>query len=108
MRSTRHRVVEPPSPRLVGVGREGKEGDGGGEGEEGDSMWPARYSVVYFCNPDYETVVEGIPGIGGGGGEIGEGLGLGNAKGVEIGYGYGKVEPVRAGEYLLRRLTATY
>ena len=43
IRSTRHRVVEPPFK---------------GEGDE----YPARYSIPYFCNPDNERFIEALPG----------------------------------------------
>ncbi|KAK3897286.1 hypothetical protein C8A05DRAFT_39165 [Staphylotrichum tortipilum] len=44
IRSTVHRVVEPP----------------GKEGEEGE--YPARYSIAYFCNPNTDAFIEAIPG----------------------------------------------
>lgn len=43
IRSTVHRVVEPPVK---------------GDGEE----YPARYSVAYFCNPNHDAYIEVIPG----------------------------------------------
>lgn len=45
IRSTRHRVVEPPSPD---------------DGEE--TTYPARYSVAYFCNPNLDSWIEALPG----------------------------------------------
>ena len=73
IKSTRHRVVEPPA-RL----------------EEGQQEYPARYSVAYFCNPDYDKMIEAIPGTYGG--EHGE----------------KKYEAVLTETYMVRRLTATY
>lgn len=46
IKSTKHRVVEPP-PK---------------PGQEGLDKYPARYSVAYFCNPDFDKVIEAIPG----------------------------------------------
>lgn len=43
IKSTVHRVVEPPAP------------------EEGE-VHPARYSVAYFCNPNFEKWIDAIPG----------------------------------------------
>ncbi|KAI5807041.1 hypothetical protein EDC01DRAFT_11215 [Geopyxis carbonaria] len=44
IRSTEHRVVQPP-----------------GEPKEGEN-WPARYSCAYFCNPDADAWIEALPG----------------------------------------------
>ncbi|KAL8868152.1 MAG: hypothetical protein Q9174_005177 [Haloplaca sp. 1 TL-2023] len=70
IRSTRHRVVEPPV----------KARDG----------YPPRYSVAYFCNPDFDKTIDALPGTYGG--DEGE----------------KKWEPVNSGKYLEDRLTATY
>ncbi|PGH04597.1 hypothetical protein GX51_03430 [Blastomyces parvus] len=75
IKSTNHRVVEPP-PR---------QGD-----DENSDVHPARYSVAYFCNPDFHKFIEAIPGTFGG--ELGE----------------KKYEGVNSGEYLVRRLAETY
>lgn len=72
IRSTVHRVVEPPA----------------GLEEQGDKH-PARYSVAYFCNPDFDRWIDAIPGTT-------EGL---DTK---------KYEGVNSGEYLVQRLAATY
>ena len=77
VRSTLHRVVEPGA------------GIGGDDGEEGE-CYPARYSVAYFCNPDFEAWIEALPGTFGG--HLGE----------------RRYERVRSGEYLVKRLSATY
>ncbi|KAI4148138.1 MAG: hypothetical protein LQ340_005220, partial [Diploschistes diacapsis] len=73
IRSTRHRVVEPPA-ELAG----------------GAEEYPARYSIAYFCSPDYDKLIEAIPGTYGG--ELGE----------------KKFPGVLTEEYLVQRLTATY
>ncbi|KAF2643769.1 thymine dioxygenase [Massarina eburnea CBS 473.64] len=69
--STKHRVVEP-SPK---------------EEDEGADTYPPRYSVAYFCNPNFDRLIEAIPGT------------------YETGKKY---EGIKSGEYLIRRLTATY
>ncbi|KAI5818848.1 hypothetical protein BZA77DRAFT_243354 [Pyronema omphalodes] len=68
--STEHQVVEPPN-------------------EPEDGWHPARYSCVYFCNPNSEATIEALPGT------------------------YEREEdkiwpPIRADEYLVQRLTQTY
>ena len=72
IKSTKHRVVEPP-PK---------------EGQEVGDVYPARYSVAYFCNPNFNRFVDAIPGTY-----------------EETGKKY---EGVNSGEYLVRRLAATY
>ncbi|KAF2718091.1 Clavaminate synthase-like protein [Polychaeton citri CBS 116435] len=57
-------------------------------GKEGEETHPARYSIAYFCNPNAESWIDAIPGT------FEEG---------EDGRGKGK-----NGEYLVRRLQATY
>ena len=87
IKSTRHRVVEPPpTNRSSAKASELRDENENGEEEE----YPARYSVVYFCNPDYETVIDALPNTYGG--ELGE----------------KKFPPVGTGEYLVQRLAATY
>lgn len=71
IKSTLHRVVEPPAP------------------EEGD-VHPARYSIAYFCNPNFSSQIEAIEGTYGG------------DKGPK------KYEGINSGEYLVQRLAATY
>jgi isopenicillin N synthase-like dioxygenase len=73
IRSTLHRVVEPPAK----------------DEEEGEE-YPARYSIAYFCNPNFDRRIEAIEGTYGG--EKGE----------------KKYEGITAGEYLVQRLAATY
>jgi isopenicillin N synthase-like dioxygenase len=67
IKSTKHRVVEPPN-----------------KAEE----YPARYSVAYFCNPNFDKTIETIPGT---------------YKDKEI-----KYAPINAFDYLVQRLSATY
>ncbi|KAF2087367.1 Clavaminate synthase-like protein [Saccharata proteae CBS 121410] len=69
IQSTKHRVVEPPLK----------------PGDEKLDKYPARYSIAYFCNPDFDREIEAIPGTG-----------------------ERKYESVNAGEYLAKRLGATY
>lgn len=73
IRSTKHRVVEPPL-----------------KGKEFEVGHPARYSVAYFCNPDFAKWIEALPGTWEG------------EKGGK------KYEGVNSGEYLVQRLSATY
>ena len=70
IRSTKHRVVEPPI-------REGNLDE-----------YPARYSVVYFCNPDSDKLIEALPGTWEKEGK--------------------KYKAINSGEYLVQRLSATY
>lgn len=81
IQSTKHRVVEPP--------RLDHEPTEAGKEEEED-VYPARYSVAYFCNPNFDRWIEALPGTYGG--ERGE----------------KKHEGVNSGEYLVQRLTCTY
>ncbi len=52
-------------------------------------MFPPRYSVAYFCNPDFDKRIEAMPGT--------------YADEAEK-----KYEGITSGEYLLQRLAATY
>lgn len=71
IRSTEHRVVEPPATtenvyeRQIGH--------------------PARYSIAYFCHPDFDTWIEAIPGTG-----------------------ERKYDAVNSGDYVEMRLSATH
>jgi len=73
IKSTTHRVVEPPLPPSA----------------EHGNQYPARYSIAYFCNPNFDRLIETIPSTC----KTGE---------------RPKYESVNSGEYLVRRLTATY
>lgn len=71
IRSTKHRVIEPAARTMA------------------DSH-PARYSVAYFCNPDFERTIEALPGTS------------------EDPQNSPKYASVNSGQYLVQRLTATY
>src|SRR5438045_2783022 len=43
IRSTEHRVVSPRTPAT-------------------DGQYPARYSIAYFCNPNWDAVIECLDG----------------------------------------------
>ena len=73
VRSTRHRVVEPPK-----------------KAEEEGKGTPARYSIAYFCNPDFDGWIEALPGTWGG------------ERGAK------EYEGINSGVYLEERLSATY
>ncbi|KAJ0425466.1 hypothetical protein BJY00DRAFT_298535 [Aspergillus carlsbadensis] len=75
IKSTRHRVVEPPKAY--------------GEEDESD-MYPDRYSIAYFCNPNHDKFIEAIPGT--------YAEDISNAK----------YPGITAGDYLVQRLAATY
>ena len=77
IKSTKHRVVEPPA--VVE-----------GEGEAQEEYYPARYSVAYFCNPDFDRWIEALPGTWEG------------EKGGK------KYDGINTGDYLVQRLSATY
>lgn len=94
IRSTMHRVVEPPR-------RDGRDAFGeakktvnakesGSDGESGVTKYPPRYSVAYFCNPDFDDWIEALPGTW---------------EGEKGGKRY---EGVNSGDYLAGRLEATY
>ena len=74
--STTHRVVNPPL----------KKQDEEALRELGE--YPARYSVAYFCNPDFDKLIEALPGTWEADGK--------------------KYPAINSGEYLVQRLTATY
>lgn len=77
IRSTLHRVVEPPRKE-------------GGHDVREDGFYPARYSVAYFCHPDFDRWIEALPGT------------FGGEKGAK------KYEGVNSLDYLVNRLDATY
>ncbi|KAL1630342.1 hypothetical protein SLS56_005016 [Neofusicoccum ribis] len=72
IKSTKHRVVEPPLK----------------PGQEKLDKYPARYSVAYFCNPDFDKNIEAIPGT--------------------YEEGQRKYPGVLSGDYLAKRLSETY
>ncbi|KAH6998624.1 hypothetical protein BKA56DRAFT_608162 [Ilyonectria sp. MPI-CAGE-AT-0026] len=69
IKSTIHRVVEPP--------------------RKTDQTYPPRYSIAYFCNPNFESHIEALPGT----------------FSTEQDKKYGGIN---SGDYLVQRLTATY
>ena len=69
IRSTRHRVVEPTAP-------------------SGSDVYPARYSIAYFCNPNFEKFIDMLPGTFEKGGK--------------------KYPGINSKEYLIRRLAVTH
>ena len=73
IKSTKHRVVQPPL-----------------KGSEVDEGHPARYSMAYFGNPDFDKWIEALPGT------------------WEGDRGGKKYEGVNSGEYLFQRLAATF
>ncbi|EKG20482.1 Oxoglutarate/iron-dependent oxygenase [Macrophomina phaseolina MS6] len=72
IKSTKHRVVEPPLK----------------PGQQELDKYPARYSVAYFCNPDFDKYIEAIPGT--------------------YEEGKQKYPGVLSGDYLAKRLSETY
>ena len=81
IRSTNHRVIQPPPKN----GTSEKEED-----EDPEAMVPARYSIAYFCNPNFDRWIEALPGTW-------------EEKGKEK-----KYPGINSGEYLIMRLAATY
>ena len=77
IKSTKHRVVEPPLELRNGAGQEQDE-------------YPARYSVAYFCNPDFDKWIEALPGT------------------WEGDKGGKRYEGINSGKYLVQRLETTY
>ncbi|KAI8943005.1 hypothetical protein NX059_001043 [Plenodomus lindquistii] len=72
IKSTLHRVVEPPA-----------------KPEDADKdVYPPRYSIAYFCNPNYDRMIQTLPGTFGKEGS--------------------KYADVTSGDYITQRLTATY
>jgi len=71
IRSTVHRVRAPP--HLTST----------------NGMTPERYSIPYFCSPDFDSVIECIPGT------------WSDERPKQYG-------PISAGDYLLKRLAASY
>lgn len=52
-------------------------------------VYPARYSIAYFCNPNFDRMIEAMPGT--------------YASEAEK-----KYEGITSGDYMVRRLAATY
>jgi isopenicillin N synthase-like dioxygenase len=79
IKSTRHRVIQPP----MAVSE--------GSGDDSSDEYPARYSVAYFCQPNLNQLIETLPGT------------YGEEIQVEK-----KYSAITSGDYLVQRLTATY
>ena len=79
IKSTRHRVVEPP---LIPTG---------GDAAEQPDVYPDRYSIAYFCNPNHNRWIEALPGTY----DAGESLRPAKYPGI------------LTGDYLVQRLQAT-
>lgn len=77
IRSTNHRVIQPP-PK-----------DGYSDDDDPEAMVPARYSIAYFCNPNFDRMIEALPGTW--------------EKNASP-----KYPGINSGEYLIMRLAATY
>lgn len=71
IKSTNHRVVQPPND------------------DNSSEHYPTRYSVAYFCNPNFDRTIEALPG-------------------TYKDESDKKYPAVNSGEYLTRRLAATY
>ncbi|GAM82314.1 hypothetical protein ANO11243_002930 [Dothideomycetidae sp. 11243] len=71
IKSTKHRVVEPPNA------------------DPHAEVHPARYSIAYFCNPNFDRFIDAIPGT----------YQSADDK---------KYSGVNSGDYLVQRLEATY
>ncbi|KAI0632130.1 thymine dioxygenase [Trametes polyzona] len=71
IRSTIHRVRAPPGVQTA------------------DGMTPERYSIPYFCAPDFSAVVECLPG-------------------TYSDENPPKYEPISVGQYIMHRLAASY
>jgi len=89
IRSTEHRVVSPPTApaRASPAAEFAAAGDGGDGGAVG--RCPARYSVAFFCNPNWDAVIDCLPGC--------------HSPARPARY-----PPVRCHDYLVGRLAATY
>jgi isopenicillin N synthase-like dioxygenase len=72
IRSTEHRVVSPPTA-------------------PSNDTHPARYSIAYFCNPNWDATINCLEGC------------YGDSVGLKKRY-----EPINTHEYLVSRLSATY
>lgn len=76
IKSTKHRVVQP-------LDKDEENGE-----EPKDAIYGARYSVAYFCNPNFDRWIEALPGTWEDNGK--------------------KYPGILSGDYLVRRLTTTY
>lgn len=88
IRSTEHRVVSPPTAPSPAAEIDAA---AAGDGRDGRAVvWcPARYSVAFFCNPNWDAVIDCLPGC--------------HSPARPARY-----PPVRCHDYLVGRLAATY
>jgi hypothetical protein len=114
-RSTVHRVVNRGQAAEQVAGQPaGQPAGGEGEEREGVAASADRHSIVFFCNCDFDALVETIPttagstdaaaAVAGGAGGATRG---GDAAVAAVGDGgsrVGEYAPVKAGEYILQRL----
>lgn len=80
IRSTRHRVIQPPAKP-----------DEMQDSDDEDGVFKPRYSIAYFCNPNFDRFIDVLPGT------------FGEETGMER-----KYDGITSGEYLVQRLAATY
>ena len=73
LRSTLHRVVAPPAQKI----------------NDTEGMTPARQSIAFFCNPNFDAAIESLPTCV-------------NATNPS------KYKPVTTEQYIVGRLAATY
>lgn len=78
IKSTKHRVIQPPP-------KEGEMDDA----DDPNAMFSARYSIAYFSNPNFDKLIEALPGT------------------FET-EADKKYPAVNSGDYLEMRLAATY
>ena len=74
IKSTKHRVIQPTC----------------GTDDAAPDMYPARYSIAYFCRPNLDKFIEALPGT------YGDGI------------GEKKYDGINSGQYLLQRVAVTY
>lgn len=86
IRSTPHRVVEPPPVVLTS---DASAGTPVTDLKGKEEYYPARYSIAYFANPDFDRDIDVVPGT----------VAEGESK---------KYETVNSGVYLEQRIAATY
>ena len=79
IQSTKHRVIQPP-PKPEDLE----------DADDPNAMFPARYSIAYFCNPNFNRWIDALPGTW---------------EEDEKGRRY---EGISSGDYLVKRLAATY
>ncbi|KAI9749859.1 MAG: hypothetical protein M4579_006706 [Chaenotheca gracillima] len=92
IKSTNHRVVEPPARPVSSLSTSSSaDGHSSSDPVDGDGdtgTYPSRYSIAYFCNPNFDKFIDALPGTW-----------------EETGKKY---PGVMSGKYLYDRLSATY